>query len=470
VPSNLTRYGLSQIINHLLALGKIHTIHIPETPAIFKSTTHAKLISLPFHHRSSPPNTFADPARPFDFLIDGQLLRLSLHKHLTDRSITAEATLEIEYLPVILPPEPKEEHTHDDWVSAVAPLPSTSSRKKQNDIVTGAYDGIVRFWSPSSSKLTFSFTAHDGPVRSVIALATNAEEGAKDKKKMKTTSSSSFLLTAGADCQVKLWKVGKKTATEKAALVGHTDALATAAVSPNQQFAATGGWDTKLLMYRLHAAGGEEDGDADNNNNSHEGKKKRLRRQEIPPLQEFSQAHTQCISSLCWPSHSTMISGSWDHRAKAWDVETGTAVDTVSIANSKAILALATSAAAAESSVVALGCADRTLRLWDRRTSNGSTNGGDGGVQQLKALSSSSHDGWITSIAWHPSSLYHLATASHDGTSKLWDVRANVPLTTLTDGNDGSEEESKALCCCWVDDALFACGVGSQIKTCSVNL
>lgn len=366
--------------------------------------------------------------------------------------------MDIEYLPVVLPPEPKEEHTHDDWVSAVAPFPSSSTSKKQTDIVTGAYDGIVRFWNPFSAKLTFSFTAHDGPVRSVIALTSNGEEGTKDKKKK---TASSLILTAGADCQVKLWEVGKKTATEKASLVGHTDALSTAAASPNQQFAATGGWDTKLLMYRLHAAGGEEDDDDVNNSKD---KKKRPRRQEIIPLQEFSQAHTQCISSLCWPSHSTMISGSWDHRAKAWDVETGITVDTVTIANSKAILTLATSAAES-SSVVALGCADRTLRLWDRRT--GRTNGSGDGVQhQLKALSSSSHDGWITSIAWHPSSLYHLATASHDGTSKLWDIRANVPLTTLTDGS----EESKGLCCCWVDDALFACGMGSQLKTCSVNL
>lgn len=98
----------------------------------------------------------ADPVRPFDFLVDGELLRLSLAKYLqakqistvsstaqaaTDRLLNAcpdkksrawnkgapvelqplmlcwlqEAVLEVEYVPAVLPPTPKEEHPHDDW-------------------------------------------------------------------------------------------------------------------------------------------------------------------------------------------------------------------------------------------------------------------------------------------------------------------------------------------------------------------
>ena len=107
-------------------------------------------------------STAADPARPFDFLIDGELLRLSLLKHLQAKQISTvsplaklaaasvrlgkaprstavavssksftvylatmrtivrvaelqEAVLEVEYVPAVLPPRPQEEHPHDDW-------------------------------------------------------------------------------------------------------------------------------------------------------------------------------------------------------------------------------------------------------------------------------------------------------------------------------------------------------------------
>ena len=32
---------------------------------------------------------FADPARPFDFLVDGELLRKNLEQHLLDKQISA---------------------------------------------------------------------------------------------------------------------------------------------------------------------------------------------------------------------------------------------------------------------------------------------------------------------------------------------------------------------------------------------
>ena len=62
-----------------------------------------------------PPPLAADPPRPFDFLVGGELLRLSLKKHLLAKAVSAETVLEVEYVPAVLPPRPKEEHPHDDW-------------------------------------------------------------------------------------------------------------------------------------------------------------------------------------------------------------------------------------------------------------------------------------------------------------------------------------------------------------------
>lgn len=57
----------------------------------------------------------ADPARPFDFIINGELVRKSLEKHLLAHEISAEAVVEVEYVPAVAPPEPKNAIPHDDW-------------------------------------------------------------------------------------------------------------------------------------------------------------------------------------------------------------------------------------------------------------------------------------------------------------------------------------------------------------------
>lgn len=58
-------------------------------------------------------------------------------------------------------------------------------------------------------------------------------------------------------------------------------------------------------------------------------------------------------------------------------------------------------------------------------------------------LSLKSHKGWVTAVAWHPETAHMLASSSHDGTVKIWDVRSSVPLFTLKAHKD------KALCVSW---------------------
>ena len=60
------------------------------------------------------------------------------------------------------------------------------------------------------------------------------------------------------------------------------------------------------------------------------------------------------------------------------------------------------------------------------------------------SLACSSHSGWISCVHWSPSSSHHVATSSHDGSVKLWDIRSVVPLATLTAHSD------KVLCVGWV--------------------
>jgi len=71
-----------------------------------------------------------DPVEPFDFLVHGILLRQPLDVFLSENNISAESTLTIEYIPLIKPPEQSRHEPHDDWVSAVSGLPTTTSGRK----------------------------------------------------------------------------------------------------------------------------------------------------------------------------------------------------------------------------------------------------------------------------------------------------------------------------------------------------
>ncbi len=122
-------------------------------------------------------------------------------------------------------------------------------------------------------------------------------------------------------------------------------------------------------------------------------------------------------------------------------------------------------------SVVAFGGADRALRVWDCRARVG---------EALAVRPLESHAGWVSCVAWRPASAHHVATASHDGTAKLWDLRTAVPLATLAlaGGGDGAggggrarqaggrAGEDKALAVAWAGEggAVLAGGTDCVLR------
>jgi len=427
VPANLARYGLSQIINHLLSL---------------------------------------DPQRPFDFLIDGELLRVSLHKHLLARQLTTEAVLEVEYFPAVLPPTPKEEERHEDWVSAIAVLHNLgkqSGKKKgsaQADLspvlAAGCYDGIVRLWH--GGKPAQSFAAHKGPIKSAVAILGETKQ----------------LLTAGTDCTARVWqwtgsaaKVGAAAPELLAVMKGHKASVEAAAARPDGQRCVTAGWDGQVLLWRSGKA--LVDSVASNSGSAASGAPIQKRRRTDtsegqPPGHHEEEAvrslegHTQCVSALAWPEDSTILSGSWDHSVRVWDVDVGTPVDTY--LHNKAVHCMATpSAAAGGAAIIAFGGPEKSVRLWDRRSGGSSGSGGT----LVKALCS--HEDWVSALAWHPTSEFYLMSASYDRTAKLWDLRADIPLHTLPAAGD------KLLSCAWVGSGELAVGgADCVIRTATMEL
>ena len=438
IPTTLSRYGLSQIINHLLGL---------------------------------------DPSRPFDFIIQEDLLRQDLHTHLRKHALSTEAVIVVEYLPAVLPPQVKHHATQEDWISAIAPLP-------WGVVATGSYDGVVRFWRDGEEVESGRFTAHGGPIKGAASL-----------------HSTNLMVTVSHDGTGCVWHVRPDGTQEEAngspivpvaLLKDHATPLECCACGPSgMPRCVTAGWDGQLRIWEL-------DGVVDSlPEDLHEVLKKRkttrqkkvststadikgqlTRLDPLVPLAVLAHAPPSsqeligpgppppsphhCVTCVSWASPDIIISGSWDHSIKVWDPSISVCVETLN--HSKPVMCLATCPTGEPGTLVAFGGSERALRLWDRRQSHPDTLG-------LGALSPSAHEGWISALAWHPTSSHHLLSASHDGSIKLWDLRTAVPLHQISSEPSDNAEMTKLLCCSWIGNNEFAWGGTDKIlHTASVEV
>lgn len=55
----------------------------------------------------------------FDFLVNDVLLRSPLDVHLSQKDVSSESVVVIEYMKALPPPEPADCLIHDDWVSSI---------------------------------------------------------------------------------------------------------------------------------------------------------------------------------------------------------------------------------------------------------------------------------------------------------------------------------------------------------------
>ena len=152
-----------------------------------------------------------------------------------------------------------------------------------------------------------------------------------------------------------------------------------------------------------------------------------------------------------------LISGSWDHSIKLWDVEKQDCLLTL---NGSRVVACMDTSYQTEG-VVATGHPDCAIRLWDVRVQTGN---------QAAVIADTtfrpSHKAWVSDVQWCPTNPYQLASTSHDGTVKLWDIRYSNQLHTVR----VFPKEEKGMCLVWApgqDDQkqrIFAGGTDRIIK------
>lgn len=380
-PLSLKRYGLSEIVNHLLD---------GENPV------------------------------PFDFLIDGQLLRTSLQDYLIKNGLSSETFLNVEYTRAVLPPSYLNSFNDEDWISSID--------VGDKHIISGSYDGVVRTWN-LSGKVEKQYTGHSGPIRAIKYI------------------SNTRLVSAGNDRTLRLWKTKNdqlgtvdihndldddevEDGKTLAILEGHKAPVVSVDVSNNSRI-ISGSYDNSIgvwsTIYKEMTTVDpmEELSNSTNNKISTAARKRRkmalkdgsIRRRAPISLLE---SHTGPVEQAVFDRIDNTVgySVSQDHTIKTWDLVTSRCVDTKTTSYSLlSVVQLPTL------HLLACGSSARHITLHDVRMNSSSK------VTQQQLIG---HKNFVVSLDTCPENEYMLSSASHDGTVKVWDVRATSPMYTIT--------------------------------------
>jgi ribosome biogenesis protein YTM1 len=411
VPVSLNRRGLSQVINHLL------------------------------EYTASPV--------PFDFLIENEFLRTNLEKYIKDHNRSMEEVITIEYVELFDEPTPSSAATHSDWIAAIdnrlyeLRQSLKSSGGEINIIPYGAYDTQVCCYDEALLKANpdaiaiWNIGAHSQPVLGVSSYFRGG--------------SSFDLASCSQDGSVSVWHVEavKRNTKQTFSLVGHDGAVEHVEFDPTGKLLATSSWDGDLKIWDLSdaeaAKGASEERKTKKSKNKETNGSDSADKSVISEIEARSTfvGHMQCVSTLQWLNPDQIVSGSWDHSLRFWDVESG--VCTSHLDGNKVILSLD---ASEHNGLIATGHCDKSVRTWDPRVSVATTS---------LSTSYTSHTGWVSSVQWHPTNANLLISGSFDSNIKIWDLRSTTPLHTLA-----SQHKDKVTTLAWIDDQHFASGGADQ--------
>lgn len=445
IPGSSTRYGLSQTVNALLRAASTGD----------EDEVEAK-------------------GRVFDFLVEGELLRGELVRHLAARDLSLEKTIVIEYFFAVEPPQPPRQRDLPDWIGAVraARVRLSDSSQARSLVLTGCYDGSVslhEILGGSTSTISPGIGSRAVHSDSVSALAlvsvSEAESGGNEGSRV--------LVTASKDTTMKGWFLrpkgssgtGSKSKAKSGAggegvdlvqvfeFVGHTASIESVCSSPATSRFASGGWDKKIRVWSLDEedlAGAEANASKKAKVQPGEASAQSLEQVETTCLD----GHKQSVSAVCWPEENLICSTSWDATVKCWDVSKGKLVS--NLIRESVLFCLDASGGAGHggSLSVAFGQADGVIGLWDPRATQ-SNSAATTGMATVRAFKS--HKSIVSDVRWSPSSPFHLCSADYEGLVKVWDTRSAIPLHTL------QSHRGKALCLDWADAGIVSGGEDAKL-------
>lgn len=373
VPSNLKRYGLSQIINHLL-------------------DTAAPI--------------------PFDFLTGGAFLRTSLDTHLQSNGLSAESVITLEYVRAVVPPKFQAAFQHDDWVSSVSTAVSDGDNTLTK-ILSGSYDGIARVWNLSGQVLAEA-PGHNSAIKSAKWLD-NAQ-----------------FVTSSMDRTLRLWSYSDDAITPIAELLGHKATVENIAVHYASHRILSASVDSTVGLWSTETS---ESPAAPTDVLPPKPKKRKIAASaavvaaaaapRYGPLGLLS-GHSSPVSAVTFdPKDPTVAySVSWDHTIRTWDLSTQALVDTRTTQHP--ILSVC---ALPGLSLLACGSSARHITLHDPRAS----------ASTVATSTLRGHTNAVSSLCADGQSEWQMVSAGHDGTVRVWDVRAAGSGSMFTIKREGGE-------------------------------
>ncbi|XP_060573144.1 ribosome biogenesis protein WDR12 homolog [Ruditapes philippinarum] len=139
---------------------------VPDTPFSVPATVQTDDLSSLINGLISEPLE-TETNLEFDFLVEGEFLRISLEKHLEQKNISTESVVEIEYVERHPAPRPEDSLNHDDWVSCV--------HSTGNKILTGCYDNTLRLWTTKGDSI-LTIPGHTQPVKCVSWIKNDSSD------------------------------------------------------------------------------------------------------------------------------------------------------------------------------------------------------------------------------------------------------------------------------------------------------
>lgn len=349
---------------------------------------------------------------------------------LTENGISAETTLQVEYVRAEIPPQRITSFQHDDWVSSVDVLSSTSAAGYGKNIISAderilsaSYDGLLRTWSSSGTCIATSPSAHTAPIKSVKFL------------------SSDVIVSSSMDRSVRIWKYNETsptsgTFTPTLELYNHTASVDRLAIHIPSQKILSASSDHTLSIFSTNKSSAKEPSTSFLPNLSSNPKRRKLSQ----PSKQVSQrgalstlkSHSAPVSDVSFsPSDpSVAYSTSWDHTLKTWDLTTSICVDTRTTSHALlSILPLQPSQSndvtGGGDALIAAGTSARHIVLIDPRAS----------ATKVVSMTLRGHFNAVVTLAKSPKDGNIFASGSHDGTVRVWDVR--MGRSGLDEGEGG---------------------------------
>ena len=234
-------------------------------------------------------------------------------------------------------------------------------------IVSGSYNGVLKFWNGLSGEEIRSFQAHSDIIRALCF-----------------SPDGSLLVTAGDDRLLKLWDV--ESGKELQHLGGHTTSIHSLAISPDGRLLASGGTGMMIRLWELS------------------------QNTEIARLH----GHVESIFSLKFsPNGELLASGGADSTVKLWDVEAVKEVNTL-YGHKNQVHSLAFHP---DGELLASGSADNDVILWKL-------------PEAKRKVTLRGHVEGVNRVSFSPDGKW-LASGSGDKTIKLWNVAKQREVTTF---------------------------------------